>query len=71
MCQIYKFCDYCGARGYSLKLPLQSVARHQPAVARCGLSGLHDDPRGGRGGGGSEINSLFEQVKLCLARRDT
>lgn len=29
MCQIYKFCDYCGAREYSLMLLIKSVVRHQ------------------------------------------
>lgn len=29
LCQIYKFCDYCGARGYSLKLLLKSTVGHQ------------------------------------------
>lgn len=64
MCQIYKFCDYCGAREYSLKM--LSVVRLQARSCT-----LWPERPLWRSVGGSEINSLFKQIKLCLAQRDT
>lgn len=66
MCQIYKFCDYCGAQEYSLKLLLKSVVRLQACS-----STLWPERPPWRSAGGSEINSVFRQIKLGLAQRDT